>query len=106
MWEWGHFKDEGWLVHTKRSAQYAALLLASGVAMILHMLIPFWQQPKALQRESVAAGLCPDEKTQEPEENPALERDAAQSKSSDEHWIDAKGRIRPGRRRPGNQKKE
>jgi adenylylsulfate kinase-like enzyme len=57
-WDWAHFKDEGWLAHTKRSARLAALLLASGGAMILHLLVPFWQQPRKLQREEVAAALC------------------------------------------------
>jgi len=57
-WDWAHFKTEGWLAHTKRSIRLAALLLASGGAMILHMLVPFWQQPKMLQRENVACSLC------------------------------------------------
>ena len=58
MWDWAHFKEEGWLAHTKRSARLALLLLASGAAMILHMILPFWQQPKALQRGEVACKLC------------------------------------------------
>ena len=53
MWDWGHFKDEGWLAHSKRSAGLAALLLLSGAAMI-----PFWQQPEWLQRRGVARALC------------------------------------------------
>ena len=57
MWDWAHFKDEGWTAHTKRSTRLAALLLASGVAMILHVLVPFWQQPKWLQRGGVSAAL-------------------------------------------------
>ena len=65
MWNWAHFKDEGWLAHTKRSARLAALLLASGAAMILHMLIPFWQQPKRLQRAEVACVLCEGLESQE-----------------------------------------
>ena len=64
-WDWAHFKTEGWLAHTKRSVRLAALLLASGVAMILHMLVPFWQQPKMLQRENVACSLCEGLGTQE-----------------------------------------
>ena len=32
MWDWAHFKDEGWLTHTKRSVRLAALLLASGTS--------------------------------------------------------------------------
>ena len=58
MWDWAHFKEEGWLAHTKRSATLALLLLLSGGAMILHLLVPFWQQPKALRREEVACKLC------------------------------------------------
>ena len=38
MWDWAHFKEEGWIAHTKRSAGFALLLLSSGVAMIFHML--------------------------------------------------------------------
>jgi hypothetical protein len=58
MWDWGHFKDEGWRAHTWRSCRFAGLLLLSGVAMVLHVLVPFWQQPRALQREAVAGRLC------------------------------------------------
>jgi hypothetical protein len=65
MWNWAHFKDEGWLAHTKRSARLAALLLGAGLTMILHMLVPFWQQPKSLQRDAVAAALCEGLESQE-----------------------------------------
>ena len=65
MWDWAHFKDEGWLAHTKRSARLAGLLLGSGLTMILHMLVPFWQQPKSLQREAVATALCEGLESQE-----------------------------------------
>ncbi len=58
MWDWAHFKEEGWITHTKRSAGFAVLLLSSGLAMIFHMLVPFWQQPKVLQRGEVACRLC------------------------------------------------
>jgi hypothetical protein len=58
MWDWAHFKDEGWLAHTRRSLRLAALLLASGAAMVLHALVPFWQQPTKLQRGEVACALC------------------------------------------------
>jgi len=60
MWDWAHFKDEGWLAHTKRSVRLALLLLVSSGAMILHLLVPFWQQPKRLQRAEVARALCED----------------------------------------------
>ena len=65
MWDWAHFEDEGWLAHTKRSVRLAALLLASASAMILHILVPFWQQPKVLQREDVARALCEGLESQE-----------------------------------------
>ena len=65
MWDWAHFKNEGWLAHTKRSVRLTALLLASAAAMILHTLVPFWQQPKMLQRERVARALCEGLESQE-----------------------------------------
>ena len=58
MWDWAHFKEEGWLSHTKRSIKLAVLLLLSGCAMVLHLLVPFWQQPRLLRREEVARVLC------------------------------------------------
>ncbi len=58
MWDWAHFKDEGWLAHTKRSAKFSGLLLLSGLAMLLHLFVPFWQQPKWLCADSVASALC------------------------------------------------
>ena len=58
MWDWAHFKSEGWLAHTKRSAKFAGLLLLSGLAMVLHMLVPFWLQPKWLRADQVACTLC------------------------------------------------
>ena len=58
MWDWAHFKEEGWLAHTKRSIRLAILLLASGAAMVLHLVVPFWQQPQTLRRDSVAKKLC------------------------------------------------
>jgi hypothetical protein len=58
MWNWKHLKGEGWLSHTVRSVKLAALLLASGVAMLLHVVIPFWKQPKVLQACSVADIIC------------------------------------------------
>ena len=53
MWDWAHFKSEGWTAHTKRSARFAGLLLLSGLAMILHVLVPFWQQPESLCTDRV-----------------------------------------------------
>tara|TARA_R110002020_G_scaffold394715_1_gene604700 strand:+ start:1953 stop:2153 length:201 start_codon:yes stop_codon:yes gene_type:complete len=60
MWDWTHFKGEGWLTHTKRSAQLGCLLLLAGTAMLLHMVVPFWQQPNFLRTASVARVLCGD----------------------------------------------
>jgi hypothetical protein len=58
MWDWSHFKSEGWLAHTKRSAKFSGLLLLSGLAMVLHTIVPFWLQPKWLCADSVACALC------------------------------------------------
>lgn len=58
MWDWAHFKSEGWIAHTKRSAKFSGLLLLSGLAMLLHLCVPFWQQPKWLCADSVASALC------------------------------------------------
>jgi hypothetical protein len=60
MWSWGHFSAEGWRSHTLRSGKLTGLLLLSGVAMMVHMLVPFWQQPKWLRAEEVACTLCSD----------------------------------------------
>lgn len=58
MWNWKHLQGEGWLAHTVRSVKLGVLLLASGVAMLLHIVVPFWQQPKKLQVCSVAETIC------------------------------------------------
>lgn len=58
MWNWTHLKNEGWVAHTRRTLKLSVLLLASGAALILHLLIPFWQQPKILQVCSVANIIC------------------------------------------------
>lgn len=57
MWDWAHFKGEGWLAHTKRSMTLATLLLVSGAAMILHAVVPFWQQPVWLRADCVSDAL-------------------------------------------------
>ena len=53
IWNWSHLKDHGLLAHTIRSAKLSGLLLLSGLAMVVHTLLPFWQQPKFLQAEEV-----------------------------------------------------
>jgi hypothetical protein len=58
MWDWSHFKSEGWWAHTKRSTRLALLLALAAAAMTLHIFVPFWQQPKWLQRAAVARSLC------------------------------------------------
>lgn len=58
MWNLNHLKGEGWLAHTLRSLKLAGLLLLSGVAMVIHIVIPFWEQPKVLQACSVAESIC------------------------------------------------
>ena len=62
MWEWKHLEGESWLAHTKRSAKFSGLLLLAGCAMVLHMVVPFWQQPLWLRAPSVACTLCEDMK--------------------------------------------
>jgi hypothetical protein len=57
MWDWAHFKKEGWLAHLKRSAKLSGLLILSGLAMIGHMLVPFWQQPRWLSISGVRDAL-------------------------------------------------
>ena len=52
-WNWSHLKDHGLLAHTIRSAKLSGLLLLSGLAMVVHTLLPFWQQPKLLQAGEV-----------------------------------------------------
>lgn len=52
-WNWKHLKGESWLVHTKRSSKLSILMLLSGFAMMVHMIVPFWQQPKWLQGASI-----------------------------------------------------
>lgn len=58
MWDWSHFKETGWLAHTKQAIKLAALLLGSGGAMLLHALVPFWQQPEWLRAKCVGCVLC------------------------------------------------
>ena len=57
MWDWAHFKTEGYLSHLRRSGKLSGLLILAGLAMMLHMLVPFWQQPKWLSGSSVCATL-------------------------------------------------
>ena len=60
LWSWGHLRPEGWLAHTKRSGKLAVLLLLAGAAMLMHMIVPFWQQPNFLKAVNVACVLCSD----------------------------------------------
>ena len=57
MWDLKHLSGSGWLHHTIQAAQLAGLLLLSGAAMILHTLLPFWQQPQFLRVENVVDTL-------------------------------------------------
>jgi hypothetical protein len=57
MWDWGHFREEGWISHTKRAMWLALLLLCAGGAMVIHAVIPFWQQPRVLCVEAVCTAL-------------------------------------------------
>tara|TARA_R100000008_G_scaffold78996_1_gene60372 strand:- start:645 stop:914 length:270 start_codon:yes stop_codon:yes gene_type:complete len=67
MWDWNHYKEMGWIAHTTRAAQLSGLLILSGLAMLLHMLLPFWQQPEWLRCKAVACSLCPAEAIAEPQ---------------------------------------
>ena len=60
MWDWAHFKAEGYLSHLRRSGKLSGLLILAGLAMIVHMLVPFWQQPNFLKAVNVACVLCSD----------------------------------------------
>ncbi len=57
MWDWSHFKVEGWLAHSKGAARLSGLLLLSSLTMIIHLIVPFWQQPVWLRVESVATAM-------------------------------------------------
>jgi hypothetical protein len=56
-WDWSHLESHGLLAHTIRSAKLSGLLLLSGLAMVVHMLVPFWQQPRFLQGGEVVRKL-------------------------------------------------
>ena len=58
MWNWKHLESEGWWSHTVRSVKLAWLLLWAAGAMVVHILVPFWEQPKTLQAASVAHKIC------------------------------------------------
>jgi len=53
MWDWSHFKHEGWLKHSRRAWKLSALLTVGAVGMILHALIPFWQQPRWMSASAI-----------------------------------------------------
>ena len=58
MWNWGHFKELGWIAHTVRAARLSGLLILAGLAMLLHAVLPFWQQPSWLRAEAIGRALC------------------------------------------------
>jgi len=57
-WDWAHFKEAGYVAHLRQSGKLSGLLILSGLAMLLHMLVPFWQQPEWLQAKCVGEALC------------------------------------------------
>ena len=57
MWSWRHFQQEGWLSHTKRSLRLTILLLLGSIAMLVHTIVPFWQQPKFLRAGEISLSL-------------------------------------------------
>ena len=58
MWDWAHFKKLGWLSHSKQAARHSGLLILAAMAMLLHMIVPFWQQPERLQMKNLGKTLC------------------------------------------------
>jgi len=54
MWDWNHLAPEGWWRHTARAFKLSLLLIMSGLTLFVHMLVPLWMQPKALQLLNVA----------------------------------------------------
>jgi len=58
MWNWTHLDPGGWWNHTKRGVTLSVLLIFAGSALLLHTLVPFWQQPGWLRISSVAETLC------------------------------------------------
>ncbi len=58
MWDWAHFSNEGWWNHTKRSSRLAGLLILATIALVAHIVVPFWQQSKRLRVQSVVEELC------------------------------------------------
>ena len=54
MWDWNHFKAEGWVSHTRRAIKLSLLLMLATPCMVLHTLVPFWMQPKMLRLETIA----------------------------------------------------
>jgi hypothetical protein len=65
MWDWAHLKGHGWLRHLDRAGKLTGILLLGGLAMLLHTVIPFWQQPKGLQVQGLINSL---EKSLEPKQ--------------------------------------
>ena len=57
MWDWNHFKEEGWLSHTRRAFKLSLLVLGAAAALFIHMLVPFWLQPQSLRLLSVAEAI-------------------------------------------------
>jgi len=58
MWDWNHFKAEGWLSHSRRALKLSMLMIAAALALLIHMVVPFWQQPKALRLCTVSQVIC------------------------------------------------
>ena len=58
MWDRAHLKGEGWLSHSKRALKLSILMIASALSLLVHMVVPFWQQPKVLRVCTVAEVIC------------------------------------------------
>ena len=89
MWDWRHFKELGWIAHTTRAARLSGLLILAGLAMVLHMLLPFWQQPSWLRVESVGRALCGCKDCPPEVELEALEAVAPEPEEAEEAQIEA-----------------
>lgn len=89
MWDWSHFKELGWIAHTTRAARLSGLLILAGLAMLLHMLLPFWQQPSWLRVESVGGALCGCKDCPPEVELEALEVVAPEPEEAEETQVEA-----------------
>ena len=53
MFDFKHVKKERYFSHLWRSLKMAAFLCASGLFLLVHAILPFWQQPKPFRLQRV-----------------------------------------------------